>query len=428
MSDRPLSPEEFARQLQGHYEAMSTQGGWRNLKAARLGNGGNPSQVIVPPDKAIAPGMLYAYTQTDGGREVVQVLNLYGGLSYDEGSAHMPITIGFPPKSTTLSIYGPDPGDGLQFTGGALPSQIAAIDSRYVTPERFAALHLGVTGDSLTLTLTDGWLRFGPTSLVYVPANEAFADLTDYVPTDPDTGIYVQVGIDNGLSPILTAGSPFPTTSTDPVTFIPTTLQAGVSLLGVVYLATGTTILSQNQVVNIPDIYYVPMEGDGGGTGTGGVVLSDSTPSPTEAGMLWFNTSTSQDALLLRNKNDDAWNFPVRLGNAANPWYGLFTYQVGYRGVYTAISILSGEISLTDELVSVVLPLESETGTTDDLTTITMTGETHYFFVVMPATGHTITLKHGTGNIYFNDEADHVLDGDKVCLMIRILDKVYGWP
>lgn len=60
--------------------------------------------------------------------------------------------------------------------------------------------------------------------------------------------------------------------------------------------------------------------------------------------------------------------------------------------------------------------LESETGTTDDLDTITSAGAGS-LIIVSAAAGHTVTLKHGTDNIVLSDATDRdVSDTDNVLL------------
>lgn len=58
----------------------------------------------------------------------------------------------------------------------------------------------------------------------------------------------------------------------------------------------------------------------------------------------------------------------------------------------------------------------SETGTADDLATLTAVGE-NTFVLLKADTGHTITVKHGTGNIALNGGADFVLNSEKTLLL-----------
>lgn len=60
--------------------------------------------------------------------------------------------------------------------------------------------------------------------------------------------------------------------------------------------------------------------------------------------------------------------------------------------------------------------LTSQSGTADDLATING-GSGNVFIVLQPASGHTITVKNGTGNIFLNAGADYALSGDKTLLL-----------
>jgi hypothetical protein len=60
--------------------------------------------------------------------------------------------------------------------------------------------------------------------------------------------------------------------------------------------------------------------------------------------------------------------------------------------------------------------LQSQTGTTDDLKTLNG-GSGNTFVTIQAASGHTITIKHGTGNIFLNGGADFILSGDKTLVL-----------
>lgn len=89
----------------------------------------------------------------------------------------------------------------------------------------------------------------------------------------------------------------------------------------------------------------------------------------------------------------------------------------------TIKTITSGAITITQLYHSAA----AESGTTDDLDTISIDtaalkttdgGNTFRPFVVIRAdTGDTITVKHGTGNIYLNNAADYALSGNKQLLL-----------
>lgn len=79
-----------------------------------------------------------------------------------------------------------------------------------------------------------------------------------------------------------------------------------------------------------------------------------------------------------------------------------------------AETIASGEIDMPYN--SAFVELNAESGTSDDLDTITITGMPR-LFLVKAASGDTITLKHGTGNIEFNDELDKTVSGNQSLLL-----------
>lgn len=403
---------------------MMGQGAWRNLRPAFLGTGESPPRVIVPPEEAIQPGMFYAYEQIDGAKSPpFQVLNLYAGLSYDNATADLSIMVGFPPKSNTLSIQGVNPANALTQTGGALPSQIAQNNSLYVTPERFAT-HRLIPAGALMLSLTGGWMRFGAETLVYVTYIEEFCDLTDYIPPDADTSRFVLVGVLQDSTAVVIEGEIFDTADTEPASHIPTTLQADMALLGCVYLEDTTAELAQDQVVNIPDIYYVPSTVP---TATASLVISDTEPASPEAGQWWLDNAEAFDALYLRNAANTSWNNFITLGNESRAWNRVYTGQVGYVGVYAVVDIVGGVINLANYVAAIVVPLAAETGTSDDLDTITITASAFFLFALQADVGDTITVKHGTGNIYFNDASDHAITGDQTILVLYYGGKCFAW-
>jgi len=82
-----------------------------------------------------------------------------------------------------------------------------------------------------------------------------------------------------------------------------------------------------------------------------------------------------------------------------------------------ALTIASGAITPTQEYCVV----SAESGTSDDLDSINVSGFTDLTLagityrpsvLIKAASGHTITLKHGTGNISLGTAADHELSGD----------------
>ncbi len=93
------------------------------------------------------------------------------------------------------------------------------------------------------------------------------------------------------------------------------------------------------------------------------------------------------------------------------PWW---TVQAEPLSVSTAktLTLSSGAVTVTQTAHI----LAAESGTTDDLDTLTVAGD--YSLVLLKATAsHTITVKHGTGNISLNGAADFELSGDKTLLL-----------
>ena len=77
-------------------------------------------------------------------------------------------------------------------------------------------------------------------------------------------------------------------------------------------------------------------------------------------------------------------------------------------------TIASGEVTLTQSLTTIA----AESGTADDLDTMTA-GKGHGDLVILKAdTGDTITIKHGTGNIATASAADLTLSGNKAIAFI----------
>jgi hypothetical protein len=63
--------------------------------------------------------------------------------------------------------------------------------------------------------------------------------------------------------------------------------------------------------------------------------------------------------------------------------------------------------------------LAAETGTSDNLATVNGTATYGRQVCLKAAAGHTITVKHSTGNIFLNSGADFSLSGEKVLLLIH---------
>lgn len=97
---------------------------------------------------------------------------------------------------------------------------------------------------------------------------------------------------------------------------------------------------------------------------------------------------------------------------------GHYTTIFGYKNA-TSLAISSGAITVVQALHII----EAETGTEDDLDTITAGDailETGYrpLIMIQADTGDTITLKHGTGNLDFESASDIVLTDDAWCMLL----------
>ena len=93
---------------------------------------------------------------------------------------------------------------------------------------------------------------------------------------------------------------------------------------------------------------------------------------------------------------------------------GIQAGAIGFDSAST-LTISSGAVTITQS----VHFISSETGTSDDLDTVNigvitpdMANQTMIFYI-QAASGHTITVKNGTGNINLNGGVDFTLSGDK---------------
>jgi hypothetical protein len=78
----------------------------------------------------------------------------------------------------------------------------------------------------------------------------------------------------------------------------------------------------------------------------------------------------------------------------------------------TILTISSGAVTATRSYHT----LAAESGTSDDLDTITAAGD-RTLLIVEPDTGDTITLKHGTGNIYLRSGGDLALSSNVAAML-----------
>lgn len=388
---------------------------WSNIMSVRLGDGNEPSTVIVPSEKATDFGMFYAYRIVDGTKEVMQVANLYAGLAYDDSMADTPVVVGYPPKSNKLCIMSIDPAGGTAFTGGALPSQIADTNSYYVSPERFSDFKLQVIS-GLILGHTGGSVRRGNTKKTVFP-DDSFLDLTDYVPTTVDMAVFLLIGLDSDDTVVVVEGEQFDVAEAEPVNFMPDTLESDHLFLGTVYLVYGDTAITQERVMNMPDIYYAPSPLSLPATSA---TLYDETTPPSVTGLTTGHFWLDGDGGLHVYYNDVWTDFS--LGSPTYPASVTYAKQYAIKNTDTAKTIAGGAITITSTDYFIVVA--AETGTSDDLDTIS--GVTHGTTIAIKAdTGDTITLTHAIGNLYSNNATGLVITGDKIAFLMYAWSKWY---
>ena len=138
----------------------------------------------------------------------------------------------------------------------------------------------------------------------------------------------------------------------------------------------------------------------------GGTAYTLQTQSGTDSHAFHDNTTQSANKVLAGPTTGADANPAFRaLVNADLP------EPVAYKSTST-LTITSDAVTITKNFHT----LTSESGTSDDLATIN--GGTSKQFIVLQATAtHTITVKHGTGNIYLNGAADFALTGDKTLIL-----------
>ncbi len=418
MTDNPsdfsaISDDDLRAQLSQALQGLAKNIGFTNVQSARLGNGNFPPTVIIPPEQALFPGMMWVHWIVDGTKNEFQALNMCDGLSYDNATAFTPVRVGYLPKSTTLAIIGLDPADVHVFTGGATPMQNAVQHQAFVTPERMASMKLGFDGTGLVLSLTGGVIRYGPEQELWVPANPAFLDVTDYIPATASTTRYIMVGINPDFAPVVVEGAEFPSSDPQPANYIPLVTEAGVLNLGWVRLYNGMTVGVQELITPNQSIYYMPIDDTGGAT-TGAVALVQADePTDAEPGLIWLqDNDTAPPALMLRDVDNATWNQGINIGKANQAFRRLYVGSVSYSGSSGGVTLVSG-VALLESIGAMVLPIFAESGTADDLDTLTISDIASAEVILRAAPTHTITVKHGTGNIYFQDEADHDITGNR---------------
>lgn len=107
-------------------------------------------------------------------------------------------------------------------------------------------------------------------------------------------------------------------------------------------------------------------------------------------------------------------------------------------GLWTSSEENPGNIYLTDSFSETIasgvitaaqtkIKILPQSGTADDLDTITITNGVDILVLNTETVGHTITVKHNTGNIWFEDGQDVVLDNQNKTLVLVWNDVVSKW-
>lgn len=107
-------------------------------------------------------------------------------------------------------------------------------------------------------------------------------------------------------------------------------------------------------------------------------------------------------------------------------------------GKYTSVNRNTGNLWLTDSIDATIssgsitpsqtkLRLLPESGTADDLATIINSAGLDMVVLSVKTVGHTITVKHNTGNIYFDNGLDLVMDDQNQMLVLFWNDWVGRW-
>lgn len=94
---------------------------------------------------------------------------------------------------------------------------------------------------------------------------------------------------------------------------------------------------------------------------------------------------------------------------------------VGGTAEHASVALSSDAFAPTVDCA--IFPIEPQSGTTDDLATITTTSARNGSVVVIRnnSSANTITIKHGTGNLFLNDSADYAINNtnDYVAFVLR---------
>lgn len=238
----------------------------------RLVRLGNPQladcPVIVPPTQAAQKGMMYVYSDIDGTINVEQALNDGALTSWSNDQKHLEVWVGYPPKSSVLTILSLGP-TALEQTGGPSPQQMAQQQALNVTPDKLQQLRLTpqATPD-LTCRLTAGWWVLNNT-LVAVSELDTI-DFTSSVPGSSGQARYVHVAVDDSGAAVLTNGTAFDTyAENNTLDHLPTTIPTEAYSVAWVRLENGQTAIGHEHILSALGLNFglgiIPTENGGAG-------------------------------------------------------------------------------------------------------------------------------------------------------------------
>lgn len=227
-------------------------------------------QIIVPPNEATQPGMMYVHTQDASGYQAVQqALNDGAVTTYDDTAYNLEVEVGYISGSPVLRILGLGP-NALNQTGGASPQQIAQRRAMAVTPQQYQELRITpTTPPSLSINITGGAWRCANTEIL-TPSQVDWLDLTSNIPGTTGQARYVMIAVGTDSAGIATNGTAFESAlEVDPTLHLPVTVNSEAAFVGWVRLENGQTTIEDEHIRPRPDLInvtgIVPLESGGAG-------------------------------------------------------------------------------------------------------------------------------------------------------------------
>lgn len=280
-----MKPNEFVKQLTEIERRKTQQTTATKRRLVRLGNPALADcPVIVPPSDATQKGMMYVYSDIDGTINVEQALNDGALTSWSNDQRHLEVWVGYPPKSSVLTILALGP-TALEQTGGPSPQQMAQAQALNVTPDKMQQLRLSpLTG--LTCQLSAGqWVHNN--TIVIVPALDI--DLSSYIPASAGDAVYVHVAVDASAAAVVTDGVDFDSYAEGYTPdHLPLTVPTDAYSVAWVRLENGQTTISHEHILSALGLNFgvgiIPPE-----LGGAGVDVSDFV------GYVFYNNGTQYE-------------------------------------------------------------------------------------------------------------------------------------